>query len=69
MGGLCDLFVIGDNFRFDYIVHISFSKSGIVRNLLEQRTESHKHIPLTSNNYKGYWLKRPAQNNLTPLSE
>lgn len=41
-GGLCDNFTIGDGFRFDYFVHLSFTKSEYVKELfglLEQMLE------------------------------
>lgn len=67
-GGLCDNFTIGDGFRFDYFVHLSFAKDKYVQKLFGKSTEFYTHKPLSSNYYKGYWLKHPAQNNLAPLS-
>lgn len=67
-GGLCDNFTIGDGFRFDYFVHLSFSSDDYVKYLFSQSSDYHIHKPLSTNYYKGYWLKHPAQNNLAPLS-
>ncbi len=67
-GGLCDNFIIGDGFRFDYFVHLSFTNSDYVKELFSQNSEYITHNPLSGNFYKGYWLKHPAQNNLFPLS-
>lgn len=67
-GGLCDNFTIGDGFRFDYFIHLSFSKSEYVQNLFSNSSEYIVHKPTSTNYYKGHWLKHPAQNNLAPLS-
>lgn len=67
-GGLLDNFTIGDGFRFDYFVHLSFASSEYVKELFSASTEFIRHKPLASNYYKGIWLKHPAQNNLSPLS-
>jgi protoporphyrinogen oxidase len=66
-GGLLDNFTI-DGFRFDKFVHFSFSKDEYVNDIFF-KTPLIKHDPLSSNYYKGYWLKHPAQNNLFPLSK
>lgn len=66
-GGLLDNFLI-DGFRFDKFVHFSFAKSDYV-NKVFYKTQLIKHKPLSSNFYKGTWLKHPAQNNLYPLSK
>jgi protoporphyrinogen oxidase len=67
-GGLCDNFTIGDGFRFDYFVHLSFTKDDYVKKLFNQSSEYILHNPISTNYYKGIWLKHPAQNNLSPLS-
>jgi len=66
-GGLCDNFTIGDGFRFDHFVHLSFAKSDYVKELFAKSTDFIKHKPVSTNYYKGYWLKHPAQNNLATL--
>jgi protoporphyrinogen oxidase len=66
-GGLCDNFTIGEGFRFDYFVHLSFTKSDYVKNLFSKSSEYIIHTPTSSNYYKDLWLKHPAQNNLAPL--
>lgn len=66
-GGLCDNFTIGTDFRFDYFVHLSFTKSEYVNELFAKSSDYIIHKPISSNYYKGYWLKHPAQNNLAPL--
>lgn len=66
-GGLLDNFSI-DGFRFDKFIHLSFAKDKYVNDLF-YKTPLIKHQPLSSNYYKGYWLKHPAQNNLYPLSK
>lgn len=66
-GGLCDNFTIGDGFRFDYFVHLSFSKSDYVNKLFCNSADYIAHNPISTNYYKGYWLKHPAQNNLAQL--
>lgn len=67
-GGLCDNFTIGNGFRFDYFVHLSFTSSDFVKNLFSENSEYFVHHPISNNYYKGSWLKHPAQNNLAPLS-
>lgn len=67
-GGLCDNFTIGDGFRFDYFIHLSFSKDEYVQALFAESAKFLTHKPISTNYYKGYWLKHPAQNNLAPLS-
>lgn len=67
-GGLCDNFCIGDGFRFDYFVHLSFTKSDYVKELFAKSADYITHQPISTNYYKGFWLKHPAQNNLAPLS-
>jgi len=67
-GGLCDNFTIGNGFRFDYFIHLSFAKDEYVQKLFAESSEAHKHKPISTNYYNGYWLKHPAQNNLAPLS-
>ena len=67
-GGLCDNFTIGNGFRFDYFVHLSFTSNEYVRELLAESAKYISHIPESSNYYKGKWLKHPAQNNTAPLS-
>ena len=67
-GGLCDNFTIGDGFRFDYFVHLSFTKSDYVKKLFSKSSDYISHKPISTNYYKGAWLKHPAQNNLAPLS-
>lgn len=64
-GGLLDNFII-DGFRFDKFIHLSFTKSDIVREIFD-KTPFYTHNPLSYNYYKGYWLKHPAQNNIYPL--
>lgn len=66
-GGLLDNFTI-DGFRFDKFIHLSFAKDDYVNDIFF-KTPLIKHKPLSSNYYKGYWLKHPAQNNLYPLEQ
>jgi len=66
-GGLLDNFEI-NGFRFDKFVHFSFAKSDYVNDIF-YKTPLIKHKPLSSNYYKGTWLKHPAQNNLYPLNK
>jgi protoporphyrinogen oxidase len=66
-GGLLDNFTI-DGFRFDKFIHLSFAEDKYV-NQIFFKTPLIKHQPISSNYYKGKWLKHPAQNNLFPLSE
>ncbi|QTE40253.1 NAD(P)-binding protein [Mucilaginibacter gossypii] len=67
-GGLCDNFTVGNGFRFDHFVHLSFSTNEYVNDLFARSAEFQKHFPVSTNYYKGSWLKHPAQNNLAPLS-
>lgn len=66
-GGLLDNFTI-DGFRFDKFIHLSFAEDNYV-NKVFYKTPLIKHLPISSNYYKGIWLKHPAQNNLFPLNE
>lgn len=66
-GGLCRSFNI-NGFRFDRFVHFSFPKNKYISELFSKSTSFFEHLPISSNYYKGYWLKHPAQNNLAPLS-
>ncbi|WP_100613699.1 protoporphyrinogen/coproporphyrinogen oxidase [Confluentibacter citreus] len=66
-GGLLDNFIV-DGFRFDKFIHLSFSNDKYVNNIFFE-TPLIKHKPLSSNYYKGTWLKHPAQNNLYPLNK
>lgn len=67
-GGLCDNFSIGEGFLFDKFVHLSFTKSEVVKELFHKNTAFYSHKPESSNYYKDLWLKHPVQNNLAPLS-
>jgi protoporphyrinogen oxidase len=67
-GGLLDNFTINDEYTFDYFVHLSFTKSEIVKKLFSESSDYINHNPESTNYYKGYWLKHPAQNNLASLS-
>jgi protoporphyrinogen oxidase len=67
-GGLCDNFTIGNGFRFDYFIHLSFTQSEYVKSLFSKSSKYITHKSISKNYYKGYWLKHPAQNNLAPLS-
>ena len=62
-GGLCDNFSIGEGFLFDKFVHLSFTKSEVVKELFHKNTAFYSHKPESSN----YWLKHPVQNNLAPF--
>jgi protoporphyrinogen oxidase len=64
-GGLLDNFEI-NGFRFDKFIHLSFATDKYVNDIFF-KTPYIKHKPLSSNYYKGTWLKHPAQNNLYPL--
>jgi protoporphyrinogen oxidase len=66
-GGLLDNFTI-DGFRFDKFIHLSFATSDYVNDIF-YKTPLIEHLPLSSNYYKGTWLKHPAQNNLYPLNK
>ncbi len=65
-GGLCGNFTI-DGFRFDKFVHFTFAPDEYIKNLFEESSPTFAHPSISSNYYKGYWLKHPAQNNLAPL--
>lgn len=65
-GGLCANFTI-DGFRFDRFVHFTFAKEEYVQNTFSESSPLYEHPAISSNYYKGYWLKHPAQNNLYPL--
>lgn len=67
-GGLCDNFILEEGFRFDYFVHLSFAKDEYVRNLFSASADFYTHTPLSTNYYKGIWLKHPVQNNLSKLN-
>ena len=67
-GGLCDNFSIGEGFLFDKFVHLSFTKSEVVKDLFHKNTTFYSHKPESSNYYKDLWLKHPVQNNFAPLS-
>ncbi len=66
-GGLCGNFVI-DGFRFDRFVHFSFADNEYIKNIFSNSCDFLEHVPYPNNYYKGYWLKHPAQNNLSILS-
>ncbi len=66
-GGLCGNFTI-DGFRFDKFVHFTFADSEYIKNLFEESSPTIAHPSVSSNYYKGYWLKHPAQNNIAPLA-
>jgi protoporphyrinogen oxidase len=66
-GGLVDNFNI-NGFRFDKFIHLSFASNEYVNDIFYQ-TPLIKHKPLSSNYYKGTWLKHPAQNNLYPINK
>ena len=65
-GGLCGNFMV-DGFRFDKSVHLHFSSSQYVLDLFEKSAPFRFLKPISSNYYKGHWVKHPAQNNLAPL--
>lgn len=65
-GGLCGNFTI-DGFRFDRFVHFTFASDEYIKNLFEESSPTFAHPSVSSNYYKGFWLKHPAQNNLAPL--
>ena len=46
---------------------MSFAKDESVKNLFSRSTDILEHDPISTNFYKGYWLKHPAQNNLANL--
>ena len=66
-GGLCGNFTI-DGFRFDKFVHFTFTDDEYIKGIFEKSSPLYEHLAVSSNYYKGYWLKHPAQNNLAPLS-
>lgn len=65
-GGLCGNFTI-DGFRFDRFVHFTFAPEEYIKNIFEESSPTFAHPSVSSNYYKGYWLKHPAQNNIAPL--
>lgn len=65
-GGLCGNFTI-DGFRFDRFVHFTFTDDSYIKGIFEKSSPLYEHPSVSSNWYKGYWLKHPAQNNLYPL--
>lgn len=65
-GGLCGNFAI-DGFRFDKFVHFTFTDDSYIKGIFEKSSPLYEHPSVSSNYYKGYWLKHPAQNNLAPL--
>lgn len=65
-GGLCGNFVI-DGFRFDKFVHFTFTDDEYIKGIFEKSSPLYEHPSISSNYYKGYWLKHPAQNNIAPL--
>ncbi|MBP3848058.1 NAD(P)-binding protein [bacterium] len=65
-GGLCGNFTI-DGFRFDKFVHFTFTDDPYIKGIFEKSSPLYNHPSVSSNYYKGYWLKHPAQNNLAPL--
>ncbi|MBK5262265.1 MAG: NAD(P)-binding protein [Peptostreptococcaceae bacterium] len=65
IGGLCDNFLI-NGFRFDYAVHLSFTKNPQVRAIFD-KVDFLTHKPDALNFSKGLWLKHPLQNNLNNL--
>ena len=67
-GGLCDKFTIGEGFRFDHFIHLSFTSSEYVKKLFAASADYLSHNPESTNFYRGVWLKHPVQNNLYPLS-
>lgn len=66
-GGLCGNFTI-NGFRFDKFVHFTFADDEYIRNIFEESSETYAHPSISSNYYRGYWLKHPAQNNIYPLA-
>lgn len=64
-GGLCSSFETA-GFRFDRAVHMSFTTSELVRQVLDQ-TPYHCHYPYPRNWYYDRWIKHPVQNNLYAL--
>lgn len=66
IGGLLDNFEVS-GFKFDYAVHLSFTKNDYVKKMFE-KTPHYKHKPLAYNYAEGDWIKHPVQNNLFPLT-
>lgn len=65
-GGLCGNFTI-DGFRFDRFVHFTFAPDDYTKDLFAKSGKLLEHTPYPSNYYQGYWLKHPAQSNLSLL--
>ena len=65
-GGLCGNFTI-DGFRFDRFVHFTFTDDPYIKGIFQKSSPLYDHPSISTNYYKGYWLKHPAQNNLAPL--
>ncbi|QXE21287.1 NAD(P)/FAD-dependent oxidoreductase [Clostridium sp. 001] len=65
-GGLCGNIKV-NKFIFDKAVHLSFTKSHIVRSIFD-KTPYNKFNPQPYNYYKGLWIRHPIQNNLYQLS-
>lgn len=65
-GGLCANFVVGEGFRFDRAVHLSFTNNQVVRDLFD-KTLFYAHKPIPYSWFHERWLQHPAQNNLFPL--
>lgn len=65
-GGLCGNFTI-NGFRFDKFVHFTFTDNPYIKEIFEKSSPMYEHPAISTNYYKGYWLKHPAQNNLAPL--
>lgn len=67
-GGLCDNFII-NNYRFDYCVHLSFTKDKYVKKIFSNSSNYYSFKPpIIYNYYSGLWIKHPVQNNLFVLS-
>ena len=64
-GGTLDHFEV-DGFRFDHGVHLSFASEPEVRAVFD-RTPYETHDAVSLNFDDGFWLKHPAQNNMSPL--
>jgi protoporphyrinogen oxidase len=67
-GGLIDNFTLEGGFRFDHFVHLSFTAIEYVKEIFSKSTPYIAHHPESTNYYKGFWLKHPAQNNLAALT-
>ena len=65
-GGLCGNFTI-NGFRFDKFVHFTFTDNPYIKGTFEKSSPLYEHPAISTNYYKGFWLKHPAQNNLAPL--